>query len=133
MAAVCYAINALITKHLVGGSPRALAAAIVLVSAFILVPAAVIVDRPWTIDPSAQSIVAIVVLGILQTAIATLMMFALIGRQGASFFSQLNFMVPVFGVLWGALILAERPSLSAYVALAVILAGIAVARGRSAR
>jgi len=131
LAAVSYAVNALITKHLVGSSPRALAAAIVLVSAFILVPAAVIVDRPWTIDPSLRSVAAVVVLGILQTAIATLMMFALIRRQGASFFSQINFMVPVFGVLWGALILAERPSLSAYLALAVILAGLAVARGRA--
>ena len=42
-------------------------------------------------------------------------------------------MVPLFGVMWGALILAERPAANAYVALAVILAGIAVARGRARR
>ena len=129
-AAVCYAINALITKHLMGLPRRALAAAIVLASAVMLIPASIVVDRPGTIEPSARSIMAVVVLGVVQTAIATLMMFALIRRQGASFFSQLNFLVPLFGVMYGALLLAERPSANAYVALAVILAGIAFARGR---
>ena len=73
---------------------------------------------------------ATIALGVLQTAIATLIMFALVRRQGASFCSQINFLVPLFGVMWGAMILAERPSTNAYLALVLILIGIAVVRGR---
>ena len=56
-----------------------------------------------------------------------------VARQGASFFSQINFLVPLFGVLWGVLLLAERPPGNAYWALGLILAGIAVTRGRASR
>ena len=48
------------------------------------------------------------VLGVVQTAVATMLLFAIVRRQGASFFSQINFLVPLFGVMWGVLILAER-------------------------
>lgn len=132
-AAACYAVNALITKRLLGLPRRALAAAVVMASAGMLIPASIIIDRPWTLDPSARSIMAVVMLGVVQTAVATMMMFALIRRQGASFFSQLNFVVPLFGVMYGAMLLGERPSANAYAALAVILAGIAIARGAPRR
>jgi drug/metabolite transporter (DMT)-like permease len=93
-----------------------------------MVPACLLAESPWTLRPSALSLTAIVVLAVLHTAFGQLILFALIRRQGASFFSQINFLVPVFGVLWGALILSERPSPNAYAALVLILAGLAVAR-----
>ena len=71
-------------------------------------------------------------MGILHTAIGTLIMLALVRRQGASFFAQINFMIPLFGVLFGALVLLERPPPNAYGALAIILLGVAVARRRHA-
>ncbi len=55
-------------------------------------------------------------------------MFRIIARQGASFFGQINLLVPVAGVLWGAIFLGERLELNAFIALAVILSGVAVAR-----
>ena len=55
-------------------------------------------------------------------------MFRLIGRQGASFFGQINLLVPMAGVLWGAIILGERLSANAFLALAIIVSGVALAR-----
>ena len=60
------------------------------------------------------------------------MMFDMIKRLGVSFFSQINFIVPVSGVLWGALLLGETPPVNALAALGLILAGIAVTRRRRA-
>lgn len=71
---------------------------------------------------------AIVLLGALHTGIATLILFRLISRAGATFFSQINFLVPVFGVAWGAIFLAERPGVNALVSLGLILSGIFIAR-----
>lgn len=131
-AAMCYGVNAVVTKSLVGQPRRALAAALMLAAAAMLVPASLLLDRPWTLAASGQSLLAAAVLGAVHTAVGTLMLFAIIGRQGASFFSQINFLVPVFGVFWGVVLLAERPPTDAYWALALILAGIAIARGRAA-
>ena len=132
-AAFCYGINALVTKHLLDLPRRALAAGVLLASTIMIIPVSLLIETPWTTQPSTTSISAVLVLGIVHTAVTTLMMFALIRRQGASFFSQLNFLVPPFGVLWGAVILAERPPANAYVALATILLGIACARERRKR
>lgn len=131
-AAFCYGINAIVTKSLVGLPRRALAAAVMTASALMLLPVSLLLDRPWELQASAQSLLSILALGVAHTAIGTLMLFAIIGRQGASFFSQINFLVPVFGVFWGVALLAERPPADAYWALALILAGVALARGRAA-
>lgn len=131
LAATFYGINALITKRLVHLPRRAVAAAMLCVSAVIMVPASLIIDRPWTLEPGTSAVVSVVVLGVVQTAVATMMLFAIVRRQGASFFSQINFLVPLFGVMWGALFLAERPSANALAALVLILIGIAVVRGRT--
>ena len=135
-AAVCYGINAIITKQFAGLPPKALAAAVVMTSALMLLPASFVFDAPMELEPSMLSSLAILGLAVFHTVIATLLLFVLVRRQGASFFSQINFLVPIFGVAWGAVLLAERPSPDAYIALVLILLGILIARlkfGRSAR
>jgi drug/metabolite transporter (DMT)-like permease len=127
-AASCYGINALVTRSLAGLPRLSVVAVMLAASAVLAVPAALYSHPTLAFEPSTASIVAIVVLGVLPTGLGTIAMFALIGRLGASFFSQINFLVPVFGVLWGALLLAERPSINALAALAIILLGIAIAR-----
>lgn len=126
----CYGLNAIITKSLVSQPRRALVAAISLVAAIMTVPASLIIDKPWTLDASVLSVSSVILLGILPTAYATLLMFKLIDRQGAGFFSQINFLTPLFGAALGVLLLAERPPPNGYIALGIILLGVAVARGR---
>ncbi len=126
-AAVCYGINAIITKQFAGLPPKSLAAAVVMTSALMLLPASFLIDTPLDLRPGLLASLAIVALAVFHTVIATLLLFALVRRQGAAFFSQINYLVPLFGVAWGAALLAERPSPNAYVALALILLGIAIA------
>jgi drug/metabolite transporter (DMT)-like permease len=49
-------------------------------------------------------------------------------RAGAGFASLNNFLVPLFGVMWGVLLLEERPSPRAVAGLALIFAGLAAVR-----
>lgn len=129
-AAFCYGVNAIVTKRLIGLPRRALAASLMVVATVMLLPFSLFLDQPWKLSLGAESLAVLAVLGILHTAIGTMIMLALVRRQGASFFSQINFMVPLFGVMFGASILFERPPPNAYGALAIILLGVAVARGR---
>ncbi len=128
LAAVCYGVSAIVTKQLIGHPRRAMATALMAVSLVVVVPFALVYDQPWALRPSYEAVVVVIVLGIFPSAIGTLMIFAIVARQGASFLSQINFLVPVFGVLWGVLFLSERLSADAAISLALILAGVALAR-----
>ncbi len=131
LAAVSYAVNTLIVKRLSGVRPVAMAAAIMAVSAVILAPVALWHDGP--LAPPAASVAWAVTLGVVHTAIATLIMFFVVRRAGASFFSMINFLIPVIGYLLGVALLGEALSPRAIAALILILAGIYVsARRRTA-
>ena len=133
--ALCYAINAIITRNLPRGDGSApmigRAVMVMLCGAIISVPLALIMDGPM----SAQTIdndgwLAILYLGMLPTGLATLIYFRLIEGRGASFFAYVNYLNPIFGVIWGALLLSEAITLQAGAALGLILAGITVANWR---
>lgn len=127
-AASSYGLNAIITKKLIHLPRRAMVASVLIASFVLLLPVSLIVEQPWTLVPSTKSLVAVVVLGVFQTALANLMALTLISWRGASFFAQINFLIPLFGVLWGGLFLAERPAPNAWFALLLILIGIAITR-----
>ncbi len=129
LAAVSYAVNTLIVKRLSGVRPVAMAAAIMAVSALILVPVALWHDG--LLHPPASSAAWAVTLGVIHTAVATLIMFFVVRRAGASFFSMINFLIPVIGYLLGVALLGEALSPRAIAALVLILAGIYISAGRS--
>ena len=128
-AASCYASASLINKKLSGQSFRGVSAGVMLVSTAIMVPASLLIDQPWTLEISAQTGGALILLGLFPTALANLMLLAIIRRQGASFFSQINYLVPLFGVGYGVTLLGEALPVEAFAALGLILSGIAFARG----
>jgi len=129
LAASCYAITTLITKRLTGLPRYSTTAAISLVSAVIMVPAALVYDQPWTLAPTGTALISSVLLGVLHTAFATLLMFKLVMRQGASFFGQINFLIPLTGVAWGVIFLSERLQQTQLIAMTIILTGVLVSRG----
>ena len=52
----------------------------------------------------------------------------IIDRSGATFLSQINFMVPLLGVVFGAVLLQEKLSANAYWALVIIILALAMSR-----
>ena len=127
--ACIYGVNALVTRSLTGQPRLALVAIMLVVSTVLSIPVALYANPGLDYHPSLDSIVATIMLGALPTGIGTIVMFGMVQKLGASFFSQINFLVPVFGVLWGTWLLGERPPLSAIAALGLILLGVALARG----
>ena len=95
-----------------------------------MVPLAFIVEQPWQAEFTAVSVGAVLALGVLSTGLSHLVFFLLIKSTGPSFVTLNNFIAPPVGVAWGILLLGESPPWTAYVALGVILLGIAVAISR---
>ena len=129
-AAISYGINAIITKSLLGLPRMAAGAGLVLAGALWLVPIAFVLEDFTAISPSAPSVWAIVLLAIFPTALAALLMFKIIDRQGAGFFGQINLFVPLAGVVWAYMFLNEALEPRAAFALLIILSGVAVSRIR---
>lgn len=77
---------------------------------------------------SVGALGAVALLGVFSTAVASVVYFRLIERAGPAFVSQLNYLIPVWAVIVGALLFGERPSTSDYLAMVVILLGIALSQ-----
>ena len=69
-------------------------------------------------------------LGVFNTALAYYVYFRLVNEEGPTFASLNNYIVPLIGVVGGAVALAEPIASSAWAGLALVLCGVAVT-GRS--
>ncbi len=122
LAAVGYAIGPMIIKHRFAElDPLGPVTASMGVSMVLIAPAAA-VSAP-TAMPSGDTIVSVLVLGLLCSAWAFLLFFALINTVGPSRATVITYINPVVAVALGMALLGERPGPSAVAGLLLILAG----------
>ena len=81
------------------------------------------------IPPDAAAWSCALLLGILSTGLAYVLFFRLIARIGPSRAITVTFLIPVFGIFWGALFLGEQVGARILVGAATILAGTALTIG----
>jgi drug/metabolite transporter (DMT)-like permease len=132
IAALGYAVGPLIIqRHLSElDSIGPVAMCLLIAAVMLLVPASAAFPSHW---PSPTAIAAIVVLGILCTAIAMLLMFYLVGHAGASRATLITYVNPAVASLLGVGLLDERLGPSGLLAFGMILAGswLASRKGRA--
>jgi len=123
-AAFSYACAAIFSKNFKGLDPIMPAAGSLICGAVLLFPVSLIVDRPWTLSPSAASLTALVCLSVFSTALAFMIYFRLmqtLGSVGTT--SQAYLRVPV-GVAIGMVFLGEMPTSAMWVGLLCVVAGV---------
>ncbi|MBN3725182.1 DMT family transporter [Burkholderia sp. Ac-20379] len=99
-----------------------------LFAAVVLVPAAIPL---WPAGPLAPlDWLSVALLGTVCTALAYLLYFRLIQDAGAQYAASVTFLIPVFGLVWGAIFLREAITMQAVAGCAVILLGTALATGK---
>ena len=124
-ATACYAGAAIYGRSFKGLHPAAPATGSLLVGALVLTPASLLVDHPWALEPSARSLMALVALAGLSTALAFAIYFRLIQTLGAiGTTAQAYLRVPI-GVAIGVVLLGESLPSSAWIGLACVVAGVA--------
>ncbi|WP_296068589.1 EamA family transporter [uncultured Agrobacterium sp.] len=123
-AAFSYACAAIFSKNFKGLDPIMPAAGSLICGAVLLFPVSLIVDRPWTLYPSAASLTVLVCLSVFSTALAFMIYFRLmqtLGSVGTT--SQAYLRVPV-GVAIGMVFLGEVPTSAMWVGLVCVIAGV---------
>jgi drug/metabolite transporter (DMT)-like permease len=132
--ALCYAVNTVIARFVpLSVHPLSAAGTVSALAAAFAIPLALIFEKPFDITPSATALMAVAVLGIFPTGLAAIVYFRLVRTAGPTFLSLVNYLTPLVAVGLGVLILAERLAPNAYLALALILGGIALSQLRIRR
>ena len=114
-----------------GLPPLLPAAGQVTASALLMLPVALVVDRPWTLDmPSAEAWAALLGLALLATALAYVIFFRILATAGATNLMLVTFLIPVSAILLGALVLGEVLAPKHFAGMALIAVGLAAIDGR---
>ena len=125
VAAICYALAGVYTKRALSDVPSmAIACASQVFAALALMPL-----LPFTTVPgplTALVVANVLGLAIGSTAIAYLIYFKLIADVGPQRALTVTFLIPLFGVLWGALFLDEPLTLNLIAGGALVVAGTIV-------
>jgi drug/metabolite transporter (DMT)-like permease len=117
LATACYGLAGFLTKRWItqrgGLDSRIVALGSQLGAVLFLLPFAVwdAASHPvaW-LEVSAQVWLSMLVLGLLCTSLAYVLHFKLIAEVGPMKALMVTFLIPLFGVLWGALVLGESAS-----------------------
>lgn len=108
--------------------PISLAAWSLAFGTLLLVPTSLIVSGPLPIHISSEALLWLAFVGVFGTGLGFMLRYHLINKIGYSMFSIGVNLIPVFGVIFGALILSETITLRVGFALALIVGGLFVAR-----
>lgn len=129
-ASMSYAVSSVLTRRCPPVDSITLAALTLVVGSICLIPAMLAFEGfpEWTNDRSGY---AIVFLGLVPTAFAALLRVQTIRTAGAVFMTLVNYQVPVWSMIFGALVLSEALPLRFFAALALILCGLAISQWRS--
>ncbi len=82
---------------------------------------------------TGEALLAVMWLGLLGSGLAFLVFFRLLGRWGATRTSMVAYLLPVFGLLLGALVLDEPVDLRLITGTALVIAGVAMVNVRMRR
>lgn len=128
LATALYGFSAVAArKHLADVGPLTGAAGSQLFATMMLLPFAII-RWPQT-PPDARAWTSTVLLGVFATGLGYVLFFRLIARVGASRAIAVTFLIPVFGMFWGALFLGEAITAGMLLGTATILFGTALTTG----
>jgi drug/metabolite transporter (DMT)-like permease len=87
-------------------------------------------EKPFAVAWNLDALVAVVWLGLLGSGLAYLVQFRLLTRIGATGTSQVAYLLPVVGLISGALMFGETIDLPVLIGTALILGGVALVNSK---
>ena len=130
----CYTLGGLFTLRLKHIKNETLTSSCLVWGVMVLLPFLFILENPTEMRPALIPTISLIYLGIVATAIAWLLRFYLLKHNGLVFQSQVAYIIPIFGLIFGYLFLGEQITYKIIVALiAVMISTYLIERGKSAK
>ena len=117
----CYTLGGLFSLKLKHVKNETLTSSILVWAVIMLLPILFIFENPTELRPSWSSTISLFYLGVVATAIAWLMRFYILKNNGLVFQSQVAYIIPIFGLIFGYLFLGEKITYKIVVALVAVL------------
>lgn len=130
-ATVSYALAGIFGKRFKGLPPLVTATGQLSCSTIMMIPVAVLIDKPWLIPtPGAQTWGSLIALALVCTALAYVIYFKILACAGATNILLVTFLIPISALLLGTIILGERLDLRHFMGMGIIVLGLAAIDGR---
>ena len=121
-----YCIGGLLTLKLKNQENENVTTSTTLWAVIFLLPCSIIFESPWESNPSLTSTLSLLYLGVIATGFAWLIRFRILTVNGLVFQTQVAYLIPIFGIIFGYLIMDEIITWRVLFSLVIILIGICI-------
>ena len=119
-----YVIGGLLTLKISNKKNENVTASILIWGTLFLIPITAFTEKPWNLNPSTDSTISLVYLGVVATGLAWLLRFKILKNNGLVFQAQVAYLIPIFGIILGYIFLKELITPKVLVAVAAVIIGI---------
>jgi len=119
-----YVIGGLLTLKVSNKKNENVTASILIWGTLFLIPITAFTEKPWNLNPSTDSTISLVYLGVVATGLAWLLRFKILKNNGLVFQAQVAYLIPIFGIILGYIFLKELITPKVLVAVAAVIIGI---------
>ena len=119
-----YCIGGLLTLRLKNKKNENVTTSTTLWSVIFLLPFSLIFETPWNSNPTFVSTLSLLYLGVVATGLAWLIRFRILTVNGLVFQTQVAYLIPIFGIIFGFFVMNEIITWRVFVSLVIILLGI---------
>ena len=124
VGSTCYVIGGVLTLKIKEKKNEIVTGSILIWAVIILIPLSFFIEKPWTYNPSIQSTVSVIYLGLVSTGIAWLLRFKILVDNGLIFQSQVSYLIPIFGTILSYIFLKELITVKVLISLIAVVIGI---------
>ncbi len=128
LASTFYVMGGVLTLKISNKSNENVTTSIMIWATIFLLPLSLFFEQPWNLTPSLDSTISLIYLGIFATGIAWLLRFYILKKNGLVFQAQVAYLIPIFGVILGFLILNEAITSKVIISLIAVIIGISLVK-----
>jgi drug/metabolite transporter (DMT)-like permease len=126
-----YAVGAVYARRNIHGLRPMIPALFQVTFALIMVLVlAFVFERPLEVGVTPRAMFAVIWLGLLGSGVAYLLFFRILGRWGATRTSMVAYLLPVYGIALGGLVLNEPIDIRLLIGTALVIGGVALVNSR---
>ena len=123
-ASTFYVIGGLLTLKISNKKNENVTASILIWATLFLIPITAYTEQPWNLNPSLESTISVIYLGIVATGFAWLLRFRILINNGLVFQAQVAYLIPIFGIILGYIFLNELITPKVLIAVVAVIIGI---------
>ncbi len=123
-----YSIGGILTLRLKDKGNENVTTSTTIWSVIFLLPLSLIFETPWNSSPTLISTMSLLYLGVVATGLAWLIRFRILVVNGLVFQTQVAYLIPIFGVMFGYFLMDEVITWKVLTSLIIIIIGIYIVK-----